>query len=148
MVQQFNKGDVVKAIDGDRLSEYKYFIQRGVDITKDTLTINDIGNGYIYFFDDANTSGMGFDPETFKKVDDVPSEVIEEPDLYVYPDTPVGTELIVTQDTMSKYGQLVPKGLVCTLHRKAYTPCGGYRYVTSQYGQRYVIDCDHLMIKG
>lgn len=147
MVQEFNEGDLVVAIGCD-LDDHIYFKDRGVRPSNTPLKVTGVGASYLYFFGAPPSGGDGWYRLRFLKVDDVPNVEVEEPDLYVYPDTPVGTELIVTQDTTTKYGQLVPKGLLCTLYREAYTPCGGYRYVTSMLGQRYVIDCDHLMIKG
>lgn len=69
-------------------------------------------------------------------------------DLHVYPDTPVGTELIVTQDTITLYGNEVPKGTIVTLAKSEYCGKGAYRVTKDAYGLGKYIDCDHLMIKG
>ena len=143
MVQKFKAGDIVRVKPAcyTYMRRFEYFKQLGIDITKANLTINDTNDEYIYFFKDDSESHMGFFPEAFEMVD-------EEPDLYVYPDTPLGTELIVTQDTVSLYGQLVEKGLVVTLYQSHYSRCGGYRSTMDSTGRAYWIDCDHLMIKG
>lgn len=73
---------------------------------------------------------------------------VGEPDYHVYPDTPVGTELVVIRDTKTKMGRFIHKGVIVVLYASEYTRDGAYRTCTLPDGSRPCIDCDDLMIKG
>lgn len=151
MVQKFKYGDVIVA----RVATQSYFgevFNKGDVLVVTRADLDADGDICARRFN--GSYGYCVDPADFDlKVDDVPNEVIEEPDLYVYPDTPVGTELIVTQDTKSYYGVPIPKGTVVKLSKSAYYGDGGYRAVDipkhlSNVWHDVIVDCDHLMIKG
>ena len=79
---------------------------------------------------------------------------LTKPDYYVYPDTPVGTELVVIRDTHSKVrGTLIPKGTVVTLASKDYLTSGTSRSCNIpkhlvRICNGVLIDCNDLMLKG
>lgn len=81
------------------------------------------------------------------------NQVDPEPDYYVYPDTPVGTELVLTRSIkgLNKHYE-IPKGATCILTNRRYFAKGGARQVAftgefENYGLCFV-DCDSLMLKG
>lgn len=147
MVQKFNKGDVVIAYpENVDLDQNQYFMAYGVTPTNQPLLVSACDHTFVYFFGADSSSSNGWLQSRFRKVDDAPNEVIEEPDLHVYPDTPVGTELIITQDTLTRHGTQLLKGYKVLLALSDYSKCGGYRHVIDEFGCTYLIDCDHLMI--
>lgn len=71
-----------------------------------------------------------------------------EPDYHVYPDTPVGTELVVIQDTKNRTGRFIHKGTPVALEQSDYSTDGAYRWCRLPNGLTLWIDCDDLMLKG
>lgn len=79
-------------------------------------------------------------------------ELIEddEPDLFLYPDTPKGTKIVAIQDTESAYGVKIPKGSVLELQAMTYN-CGGTHIAASwdgSYRNGMLVNVEHFMIWG
>lgn len=77
-------------------------------------------------------------------------ELIEEdePDLYLYPDTPKGTKIVAIQDTVSAYGINIPKGSALELQAMTYA-CGGTHIAASwdgSYRNGVLVNVEHFMI--
>jgi hypothetical protein len=74
---------------------------------------------------------------------------VDEPDYYVYPDTPIGTELVLTRSiTELPKGRVIPKGATCILVNKKYFAKGCGRQVAFEKYGLCIVDCDSLMLKG
>lgn len=127
----------------ERRADQTYFKKHGVVCNKTVLTISDLDDCYLYFFGDTCDAVDGWRPTNFKHYVE-PVEV----DLHVYPDTPVGTVLVVTEDTITKQGHFVHKGTEVILSHREYSIDGAFRFCTLPRGVDKYIDCDVLMIKG
>lgn len=72
----------------------------------------------------------------------------DEPDLYLYPDTPKGTKIVAIKDTVSAYEVKIPKGSILELQAMTYA-CGGTHIVASwdgSYRNGMLVNVEHFMI--
>lgn len=134
----FKVGDEVEPIIDDPLFN-TWLIKHGM--VGKPLIVSALHSEYLHFSGDSSTDIGGWFKGRFRLV-------TKEPDYHVYPDTPVGTELVVIRDTKTKSGRFIHQGTPVTLTQSYYSADGAYRFCRIPKGLTFWIDCDDLMLKG